>query len=410
MISRIQTFIRSYPGIFWLVCFGVFASMMGMTMIWPFLTIFLRESLDVSLTTVTGLIAIESIMTLIATLITGPIVDRFGRKWAMISSLSVTAISFGLMIRSSSLLAFAAIMALRGFFIPLYRIGVNAMVADLIPEEKRLDAYSLVRTGSNTGFALGPAIGGLLASTSYQLAFNASAISIGVITILLAIFLKETMPKNIPSAETNLKKQGNYGTILKDRTFMTFIGADTLTKMAMVILFTLLSVYSKENFNVLEREYGLIMMTNAVIGVFFQYAVAQITKRYDPVRMLFLGAVIYSIGLGSVILGRGFWDFIISMVIISVGELIVMPISTNMVARIAPPDMRGRYMGVYGLTMGFAKFFAPMIGGLLNDNIAPVAIWYGGTLMAMMSAAGFLLLKRMEINNLSKANEVVNIK
>jgi len=54
---------------------------------------------------------------------------------------------------------------------PLYRVGADAMLADIIPTEKRTDAYSLLRMSNNAGVAIGPAIGGLVASTSYSLAF-----------------------------------------------------------------------------------------------------------------------------------------------------------------------------------------------------------------------------------------------
>jgi len=57
--------------------------------------------------------------------------------------------------------------------------------------------------------------------------------------------------------------------------------------------------------------------------------------------------------------------------------------------------MRGRYMGVYWLTVGVSKGLAPMIGGLLNDHIAPAAIWYGGLVMGLIGAMGFSILSRL---------------
>ena len=115
-------------------------------MVWPFLTIYLREHLSLPMTDVTLLLSLESIMTMIATLTVGPIMDRFGRKWVMVISLAFNAISFFLMGQAVFFWQFVILMSLRGLLAPLFRVGSNTMVADLIPEEQRVGAYSLVRT------------------------------------------------------------------------------------------------------------------------------------------------------------------------------------------------------------------------------------------------------------------------
>ena len=70
--------------------------------------------------------------------------------------------------------------------------------------------------------------------------------------------------------------------------------------------------------------------------------------------MLSLGAVVYSLGVGSIALGNDFWDFWRSMLVITLGELVLVPTATSVTADLAPADMRGRYMGIYSLTWGVA--------------------------------------------------------
>jgi MFS family permease len=83
------------------------------------------------------------------------------------------------------------------------------------------------------------------------------------------------------------------------------------------------------------------------------------------------------------------------MVILTVGEMIMIPTSTALTANLAPADMRGRYMGVYGLTWGVAMGIGPVLGGTLNDHVAPVAIWYAGLALGVIAVGGFLLLGRL---------------
>jgi MFS family permease len=71
-----------------------------------------------------------------------------------------------------------------------------------------------------------------------------------------------------------------------------------------------------------------------------------------------------------------------------------MPTSSSYVACLAPPDMRGRYMSVAGLTWSAAAGIAPILGGYLNDTIAPVATWYGGFVIGLFGILGFYILSR----------------
>jgi MFS family permease len=153
-------------------------------------------------------------------------------------------------------------------------------------------------------------------------------------------------------------------------------------------------VYAKENFGLPESQYGFIMATNAAMVVLFQYAVTRRSQVYPPFRVLALGALFYALGAGSVALGHGFWGFWLSMVVLTFGELLLAPTGTALAANLAPPDMRGRYMGLYGITWGVAFGIGPLIGGYLNDNVAPVAIWIFGLAAGLTATTGFLFLGR----------------
>ena len=122
--------------------------------------------------------------------------------------------------------------------------------------------------------------------------------------------------------------------------------------------------------------------------------------------MLALGALFYALGTGSVALGQGFWAFWLSMVIMTTGELICTPTATTLVANLAPADMRGRYMSIYGLTWNVAQGIGPLYGGLLSDNIGPVFAWYGGLAVGMVSMGAFIVMAQ-RLGNLRPAETSV---
>ncbi len=165
MISRFRQAWNEYPRQFWLLFFGMLFSTIGTSMIWPFLMIYLTETLNVKLTTATSLMSLNAGMGLVSSFIAGAITDKLGRKWVMVISLAMVGLVNIFMSQANTLVAFAILMGIQGTFNPLYRVAADAMVSDLIPQEKRIDAYSLLRMANNTGIALGPSIGGFVAAS-----------------------------------------------------------------------------------------------------------------------------------------------------------------------------------------------------------------------------------------------------
>ncbi|GAP13421.1 arabinose efflux permease [Longilinea arvoryzae] len=390
MLARLRSAQEEYPRQFWLLFWGMMISTIGSSMVWPFLMIYVSEKLQLPLSTITSLMTVNAISGLIFSFIAGPVADRIGRKRIMVISLITDGMAFLLLSQASSYVAFLALMALRGAINPLYRVGADAMMADLIEPQKRADAYSLLRMSNNIGVALGPSIGGFIAGVSYSLAFLTACIGMVTYGVLVLSQARETLPQKAEKGEP--EHFGGYDRILRDRPFIRFVFAFLLVSVVASMVWVLLSVYAKQNYNVPESQYGFIATTNALMVVFFQYLVTQKTKLHSPLPVLALGALFYAIGGASIALGRGFWGFWLSMVIMTVGELIMSPTGSTYVANLAPADMRGRYMSLYGLSSSLATGIGPLLGGFLNDNIAPVAIWYGAGVFGLIGTLAFLAL------------------
>jgi MFS family permease len=82
------------------------------------------------------------------------------------------------------------------------------------------------------------------------------------------------------------------------------------------------------------------------------------------------------------------------MVVMTFGELILIPTVSKYIADLAPADMRGRYMSFYWFAWGIARAGAPLIGGFLNDSLSPHSIWIGGLIIGLTSTAALFLQAR----------------
>jgi MFS family permease len=362
-------------------------------MAWPFLTILVRQRLGIPLTTIGLLLALHSGSALVATLITGPGADRLGRKGVMVLSLFASSLTYLAMSQASSLPAWVALMVANGALNPLFRVGSDAMMTDLLPPDQRAGACALIRMSNNVGVSIGPAVGGGLASVSYDRAFYAAASASVAFGLLVLLLIAETLPA--PRGEKGEDRpNGGYGRLLRDRRFLAFNAISTLAVVPSALVFVLLPIYGKEQYGVVESRYGFVMATNAAMVVLFQYAITKGTERFRPMSVMAAGAFFYGLGVGSVALGRGFVHFMLSMVVLTIGEMLLVPTGTTLAANLSPPDMRGRYMGFYGLTWRVGIGLGPVVGGFLNDQLGPLAIWYGGLVAGLVAAVGYLILGR----------------
>jgi MFS family permease len=418
-LNRLEAVYNDYPRQFWLMITGIVLATAGGSMIWPFLLIYASGKLDLPLSTVAALISINAGTGLLSSLIAGSLADKIGRKVVMNISLTLTGLAYFLLMRAETYPQFVGLMILIGLSNPLYQVGADAMLADMIPSQKRTDAYAINRIANNAAFAMGPAVGGFLATRSYDLAFYGAGIGFLSYSVLLFFLARETLNKqNVPevsseNVEVPPKALGRslpspaegYGRVLQDKNYMAFVAMLSLGLIAPTMLWILMPVYAKTNYGILEALYGWIPTTNALMCVFVQYAVTRFTRQYRTLPVLGTGMLIYALGTGSVALMSSFWGFWLSMVILTFGELTLVPTASKYVADLAPADLRGRYMSMHWLGWGMARTLSPIIGGFLNDNLAPRAIWTGGLLIGLSSTLGIFLLSRVSATRATPLTE-----
>jgi MFS family permease len=297
MLDRLQHYYRSYPRQYWILLGGMFLSKAGTSFIWPYLTLYLTDKLQQPLSTVTLVLLIDSLTSILSTFLAGSLADRFGRKGVMVFSLFTFGLVYILITQAQTIEMFAVLMGLRGLVMPLYSVGADAMVADLIVEKQRAEAYSLLRMVNNAGIAIGPVVGGFVAAASFASAFLVAAASLILFSFLVFFAMRETLPRlvehTVPSAE------GGYLRVFKDRFYLGVVAGFTMVGMASSLMFVLFSVYAEKNYGLPKPEIGLMMTINALMVVFFQLAVTRFTRRFPPLR----GRVVLRPGCGQYCLG-----------------------------------------------------------------------------------------------------------
>jgi len=340
VIATLRGRLSPYPAQFWILFFGQLVSAIGMSLVWPFMTIYVREKLDVTLTVVGLVLAANSMSGLLSQLIGGPVVDRFGRKLAMVVSLGGRAVIMLALGLADSLLSFTVLIVVSGFFGSLFQPALNSMVADMVEPESRIEAYGLMRIVSNLGIAIGPAIGGFIATRSYLVSFLAASLASAIYFFITILLVKETKPQLPVGGVSEVRGAGGYGRLMRDVPFLLFCATFAIMGIAYAQMMTILPVYIKEQYLIPESRFGLIMATNAAMVVLFQWPVARFLRRLALGPSLALGALFVSLGLATVAFSTAFPLFLVSMIVVTIGELIFAPSSTTLTVDVSPPARR----------------------------------------------------------------------
>lgn len=396
-MHRVSSIFRRYPFQFWLMLMGLVISTTGTTMVWPFLTIYASEKLLLPLAAVTSLMTFNSVSGFVSSVIAGSLVDRFGRKGMMVIGLFGMAIVYLGYMPAKDFWQFALLMLLSGSFNPLYRVGTDAIVADMIEPENHTQAYSLVRMGRNVGVALGPILGGLVLSRSYNIGFITASIALTLFGLLTIFFLKETLQRDPNRHHDSLRDQLRViSEALRNKAFSRMVGSFTLMEICATLMWVVLAVYIKQNYGIGEAQYSWIPTTNALMVIFLQVLITRLTQKHSPTSVMPVGAAFYAVAMLLVALSGNFWGFLLAMIIMTFGELITAPTAMAYVANLAPADQRGRYLGFFGLAWYVALSIGPMGAGFLSDNISIHAPWFAGAIVGVISVLSFLSLRRLE--------------
>ncbi len=371
---------------------GSLINSIGSAMVFPFFTLYLRQHLDLSLTLIGALLSFWAASSIVGQLAGGWLTDRIGRKPLMLASLASNAvliIAFGY---ADTFWLASFVSALLGLTGSIFQPARDAMVADLIPPEKRAEAYARLRVLHNVGVAIGPALGGFLAAQSFLYVFYVNAFALLAFFALTLFFLRETKPVESLSARENVF--GALTAVFRDARYMAFCLALSLVVVAGAQMMTVLPVYMHDNFNLGASYFGWVMTTNATLVVLFQYLLTRATGSFARLPLIALGAIFYALATASIALANAFPHFLLAMAVMTLGEMLVAPISTALAADLAPAHMRGRYMAMLGLTWTVGYGVGPMLGGIISDNYSARALWPLMGIAGFFGAAIFLMLAR----------------
>jgi len=411
-MKRVNSIYREYPQQFWIIVGSNFIDRVGGALIFPFFALYITKKFGVGMTEVGLLFALFSVTDMLGNMVGGALTDYLGRKTMIIMGLIISALTSLGMGLVQELEWFYVMGAISGLFATAAGPAHEAMLIDILPEKKRSEGFGVMRVAMNLSIAIGPAIGGFIASYSFLILFIADTVTSLITALIVYLVVEESKPEEkVEEADKKGFKETfiGYGIVLKDRKFMLFVIISTIATIVYSQMYSTLSVYLRDVHGIPESGYGWLMTLNAGMVVLFQFMITRKISKHPPMLILALGSLFYVIGFGMYGFVSAYLMFMVAMAIITIGEMVIIPVAQAYVGEAAPEDMRGRYSGVMGFSWMIPWMIGPLLAGLIMDNGDPNWVWYGSAILGLISTLGFLWLRKSHDKDWAPAHQATEL-
>jgi MFS family permease len=365
----------------------------GRSAAWLFLPVLLYTAYSLSFITVGLLVSLVIPVSLVASLVGGAASDRYGRRpFLAYPPLANAAVSFLLFAFWDKGLGLVVGLWAANMFLGNVGSGAqNALMTDVAGESRRMRVFSVLRIFGNVGFAIAPALGGLLASSyGIPIVFLVAGITALTGGLLLTVLLEETRHEE----RTGVRP-------LRERTTLPFHDSMFLALGVLGIGLTLaagqfgtaLTLFSVGVRHLSYDEVGWLYSLNGIIVVTLQMPISWGIRRGHLFWMA-VGTLCYGGAFLLFYAGTVYAVFLVAMGVLTIGENLVSPLQNTLIAALASEDHRGSYFGAYGAVTNGANVFAPALGTLLLGTGQPLLLWGPFALLTGIVAAGYLVLRR----------------
>lgn len=403
-MSRLGGYLRTLdprlPRSVWILNLGGLANAVGNGLAFPFLVIYLHNVRGISLATAGLVLATTGAVSLVCGPAVGVVVDRIGGRATLAGALVLLALGFGSypLVREpwhAFLAAGVAGVGNAGFW-----PSQSALMAGLTPQARRHGAFALQRVTRNLGIGLGGVAGGLIATTSDPTSFTV-LFALDAATFLVFVAMLPLVPEPaLPDAGDEALAPARYRDVLANRVFLGIVLLNVLFVSAGYAQFELLPVFAKNEAGVSESGIGIIFFVNTLAIVLAQFPVAKALEGRRRMPALAAMTVLWALAW-LVVLAGGHWleavaaavAFGAAAVVFGLGECFQGPVQGALVADLAPPRLRGRYMAVSTISWDIGFIVGPAVGGVVL-GAEPLALWPLAAVVCLLAGAAALGLER----------------
>src|SRR6478609_6974970 len=327
MIPRaLHVYKQSYGGLSkenWWLALIMLVNRSG-TMVVPFMTIYLTSPvMGYSIAQAGIVMGFFGIGAILGGYFGGKATDRFGFKKVQLFALTGGGILFFFVGELKSFPTICGFTLILSLVNESFRPANATAVAWYSNDQNRTRCYSLNRLAVNLGWALGAALGGLLASIEFKLLFWVD----GITNLAAAILLYRLLAVHIDSVPVERTEITITKSAYQDRVYLVFIALTILFAFCFFQMFTTLTAFFKLDIGFSSFYIGLLMAINGLVITFIEMVIVyKLEGRHSSTFYIPIGVILCSIAyLMLNLLHMNHLTAAFMIIVITFGEIMSMP-------------------------------------------------------------------------------------
>ena len=369
MVRKIALAYRdAYSGLspeVWMLSIALLINRSG-SMVLAFLSLYLTQSLGFTILEAGAIYSIYGLGAIAGSYIGGRLVQTLGAVRVQVLGLVLSVPIYILMPTLTTWTSVATGMFVLSVFVSSVRPANGVAVAQFTETELQTRAFGLQRMAGNLGWAVGPAVGGVLAEIDYAWLFIVDGLTTGVGGLwLLWYFGFGRYAKGDAAAEKQKQAEQqeiSEGSPLQDRYFLYFLFSMLIVAIVFFQFHATYPKYLEDEYALTKPQIGLLFSLNTGIIVLFEMLLVNYVSRFSLLRSVGWGCFLACLGFGILPLGNATWFAVLSMAVITVGEMFMFPLASGFVAKRSSGRNQGLYMSWYVMMYSLAAVIAPLIG------------------------------------------------
>ena len=399
LLQEYKASFRGLPLPAWTLALVAFINRSG-SMVLFFLTLYLTTQKNFTPGHAGQMISLYGLGAMAGSFVGGRLSDRLGAVRVQMLSFLLSGIGFIVLGYLDNTIAISIFLFFLAVISESSRPAIITAMAEACPPERRSRGMALNRLAINFGMAIGPALGGFLATINYIYLFWADGITwLAAAFVLFIFFGKQTHLYTAKTTETHFPLRSPY----KDKVFLFSLFLLLCLGLLFTQIFSTWPLYLKDIYMLQENHIGLLMGFNAILVTLVEMPLVYRMERRDSVKIMSWGVLFLYAGFVILPLGNSLSFSFFTVLIWTIGEMLIFPLFSAWVANRAVDANRGQYMGMFTFIFALSFVLGPYLGTHIYEWFGPTYLWYGFGLVGIIVALGFRNLHKLLFKELSKS-------
>ncbi|MCL1672355.1 MFS transporter [Elizabethkingia ursingii] len=366
------------------------------SMVLPFLGVYMTDQLEFSIKESGIVLSFYGVGSVIGSWLGGYFTDKFGEYRVQSTSLFLSAPLFLLIPIFTSVEGMALIILLQSIISETFRPANSVAITKYARPENLTRAFSLNRMAINLGFSIGPALGGILSSFSYELLFITNAVGAIMAGIFYVRFFRKRhkiyQKRNKEKKITNEAIQKELSPY-KDFPFLVYCLLCAIFSVCFFQFFNTIPIFYKEVAHLDQKSIGYILGYSGFIIVVLEMLVVNFADKYLTIaKTLLYGILMCSVAYAMLAINHHISLILLSISILSVGEILVLPFMSTITALRSGKTNQGAYMGLNGMTFSISFIITPLLGTSVASDLGFNTLWIGSGVVLAIAAIGMYFI------------------